>query len=199
MLGADPQCVGRLTRHGAGDRAGEAGVLRRLVDLLRDLGHGGDAVMGGALAGVLPSLAAALTWERPAIDGVGRRIVDPPPSVAGHDLGVAAGGLELEAQVALGRPQAARGALEQRVAALDARVVDQLVGERDARSDALHRGRGQSVVDRLGQRLGRRLGGARADRDGDGRAAGGDEHGGDAQREQTRGGKAAKEVHVTGR
>jgi hypothetical protein len=90
-------------------------------------------------------------------------------------------------------------ALEQRVAALDARVVDQLVGEGDVGRHALDRGRSERVVDGQRKRLGRRLGCAGGDRDGDGGAAGGDQHDGGDESEETGCGKAAKEVHVTGR
>jgi len=137
--------------------------------------------------------------QRAAVDRVGARVVDGEARAVHQDLAVAASpvGLQLDAQPAVGRrPQASAGAGEQRIGALaQARLVDEVVGEVDARRHALRGRRGQRVADGLGQRLGRRREAAAGRGEGDRGAGGREDDDPGAEGQQAAGGDAAQEPH----
>ena len=166
MLGRDPDLVGGLTGHVARGRADQVPVLRKLVHVVLDLRHGRDHVVlrGGRCPAVLR--------QRPLVNGVRHRVVDRERAVVDHDLGVAVLALELEPELTVVRnPQPAAGPVQNRVGPLKVRCVYQVVGELDPGGDPIDRGGAGRLVERGGERLGRRLRTAVRSGDGDRRAA----------------------------
>ena len=133
-----------------------------------------------------------------AVDRVRRGVVDRDRLLIPEDLDVSGIRLELDPAAAVaGDPQATRGASHQCGSGLaDERPGrEEVVRERDARSDAVGRVRRERVLDRLVERLrsGGRAAAARGDRD----CRTSDGHGdhGDDEGDQAAGGESAQVAH----
>ena len=160
-----------------------------------------------SLAGVLGAGSAFAGGRRVAVERVGGGVVQRQRVPVVEDLGVALLGLQLQAHVAvLGDPQPAGGAGDQRAggqsrpsvpAGREAGAFEQVVGERDARADALDlfpAGPAERVVDRLRERLGRRRRARRRAR-GERRGGDADDDHQPAQQQQAREGETSEDVH----
>ena len=156
MARRDPDAVGgpagHVVRHGAGHRRVLGEARQRLLDA-GDRRHG--------LVRLLPARRAGVLRKRDPVDGVRAGVDDRQPVAVEEHLHVAraaarVGGLELEAQLVARGPEPPLRAGQERVGALEARRVDEVVREVDAGGDPRGLRSGERVVDGVRERLRRR-------------------------------------------